>query len=210
MTRVLAAFAAAFILASCSSDKGSKSFSLDGVEAPPPEATACNRRPDGFGEANFLGTEGSGICTVRDAWNVRAVSGVAFSQPATANCAVINSFRDWIDNAVQPAAEAAYGSRVSQVQIAATFACRPRNGRRGAKLSEHGFGNAIDVSGFTFANGRTLSVEDDYYRSDFLQLVRKRACGRFKTVLGPGSDSSHKDHFHFDLANRKSGSNYCH
>jgi len=29
------------------------------------------------------------------------------------------------------------------------------------------------------------------------------------TVLGPGSDRYHGDHFHLDLANRRSGKAYC-
>jgi len=35
------------------------------------------------------------------------------------------------------------------VDVAASFACRPRNNSSGARMSEHGFGNAIDFSAFT-------------------------------------------------------------
>lgn len=125
------------------------------------------------------------------------------------NCATANAFRDWLVQKVQPAARAAHGASVTDVTVAASYACRPRNGRRGAKLSEHGLGNAIDVSGLTLSNGKTLSVEQDYYGSTFLKRIRSEACGVFKTVLGPGSDASHRDHFHFDLANRRSGQSYC-
>ena len=35
----------------------------------------------------------------------------------------------------------------------------------GAQLSEHAFGNAIDVSGFKLADGREISVVRDWKRS---------------------------------------------
>jgi hypothetical protein len=209
-SKFMAIASIALALTSCSGGKENSSFSLEGVEAPPPRATGCSTTPDQFGDANFLGTEGRGVCTVQNAWHVRSMSGVALSQPATINCAVANAFHDWMENVVQPNAQKAYGSRVVGVDIAASYACRPRNNRRGAKLSEHGFGNAIDVSGFTLANGRKLVVKQDYYSSAMMKRVRADACGRFMTVLGPGSDASHKDHFHFDLAHRKSGQSYCH
>ena len=80
----------------------------------------------------------------------------------------------------------------------------------GAKLSEHGFGNAVDVAGFVLDSGQVINVEQDYYRSAFLKTVRKNACGTFRTVLGPGSDRHHRNHIHLDLANRRSGEAFCH
>jgi hypothetical protein len=142
-------------------------------------------------------------------YRVHAIEGVQFSQPAIVNCAMANGFRDWLQNVVQPAAASEFSSKVSSVTIAASYACRGRNGRRGAKLSEHGFGNAIDVSALQLADGREINVEHDYYQSSFLKRIREEACGRFSTVLGPGSDSSHRDHFHLDLAVRRSASAYC-
>jgi hypothetical protein len=192
----------AVLLASCSSDKRPE-LSLDDAYTSPPAAIAvgCNIRPDQVGK---------GRCTVRDAWNIRSVEGVAFSQPATVNCAVASAYHDWIVNVVQPAAQKAYGSKVVRLETPSTFSCRTRSSVRGAKLSEHGTGNAIDVSGLVLADGREINVERDYYRSKFLQQIRKHACGRFKTVLGPGTDRAHADHLHFDLAYRKSSLNYCH
>ncbi len=198
----------ALLLASCSSDKRPE-LSLDEAYSPPPAAIAvgCNIRPDQVGDASYLGTEGKGRCTVRDAWNIRSVAGVAFSQPATVNCSVASAYHDWLTNVVQPAAKKAYGAKVVGVQTPSSFSCRTRNGTR--KLSEHGTGNALDISGFTLSNGTVLVLERDYYKSSFLKQIRKHACGRFKTVLGPGSNRDHADHFHFDMAPRRSELNYC-
>src|SRR5262249_6788167 len=84
--------------------------------------------------------------------------------------------------------------------------------QRGARMSEHGFGNAIDISSFTLADGRRITVKQGWRGDDderaFLREIRKDACAEFMTVLGPGSDSHHGDHFHLDLANRRSGKAY--
>ncbi len=40
-------------------------------------------------------------------------------------------------------------------------------------------------------------------KADFLRAVRNSACGPFTTVLGPGSDSYHSNHFHLDRAKRR-------
>lgn len=79
------------------------------------------------------------------------------------------------------------------------------------KLSEHAYGNALDVAGFGLADGRHIDVRVDAPGADakFLDAVRKAACGPFKTVLGPGSDAEHALHFHFDLEPRRDGSTFC-
>ena len=86
------------------------------------------------------------------------------------------------------------------------------NSQRGARMSEHGFGNAIDISSFTLADGRRITIKDGWRaggdESSFLREIRKDACAEFMTVLGPG-DAHHDDHFHLDLANRRSGKAYC-
>jgi hypothetical protein len=194
-----------FALASCTGSNLPE-YSTVGITPPPAQ---CDINPQSFSEAESLGSFGEGICTVKNAYRISMMEGVRFSRPAIINCAVANGFHEWMQNVVQPAAESAYGVRVSSLTIAASFACRARNGRRGAKLSEHGFGNAIDVAAFQLADGREINVEQDYYRSPFLKQIRQAACGRFSTVLGPGSDASHRDHLHLDLAVRRSRQAYC-
>jgi len=39
--------------------------------------------------------------------------------------------------------------------------------------------------------------------------VRGDSCKYFSTVLGPGSNAEHWNHFHFDLRSRKGGRQYC-
>jgi hypothetical protein len=196
---------AALFLWSCTSGN-LQDYTTEGVVSP---VGNCEQSPAEFVKGRSLGTVGQGACTVRDAWEITAIDGVQFSQPAIVTCAVAGRVRQWVNEVVQPAAKENYSSRITSLQIAASYSCRPRNGRSGAKLSEHGFGNALDVSGFTLANGEKITVEANH-RSAFLRRIRDQACGLFHTVLGPGADSYHSDHLHLDLANRKSRQNYCH
>lgn len=94
--------------------------------------------------------------------------------------------------------------------MAAHYACRPRNNKRGAKISEHGKGRAIDLSALYLDKG-SITVLTDWGRGNkgrILSRLHEGACGPFGTVLGPGSDGYHRDHLHFDTA-RYSGGPYC-
>ena len=87
---------------------------------------------------------------------------------------------------------------------AGSYSCRPRNNQRGAKVSEHAFGNALDVMAFILADGREITVvkgwRGDPAEQEFLREAFVGACRYFNTVLGPGSDPFHHDHLHLDLA----------
>jgi hypothetical protein len=200
-----------FALAGCSDDTPIKRFETKGLIPP---SNRCDSSPARRGDAERISDIDMGNgCFVHNAYKVRSLSGVNFSQSATINCGVANTAADWLDNVVQPAADDAFGERVVGVDIAAGFSCRPRNNRRGAKLSEHGMGNALDISAFTLESGRKIEVKQGWFAGSgsksFLKRVRAEACGPFKTVLGPGADAAHKDHIHLDLQSRRSGSAYC-
>jgi hypothetical protein len=202
--------AVALALSACSSSK-TEYFKTDGLIAP---EGRCEQDPSQLGDVTPLGriAEASG-CYVPNPLSVRSLAGVSFSQPATVNCGMASPVHDWLQNSVQPAAQSAYGERVVSIDVIDSYSCRPRNNQRGAKMSEHGFGNAIDIGAFTLESGRKVSVLEDYYggRADerFLRQVRGEACGQFHTVLGPGSDAHHRNHFHLDLEQRHSGHTYC-
>lgn len=156
--------------------------------------------------------EGNG-CFVPDPWSVSSVGSVEFSQPATLNCGMVEPLYGWLEDEVQPAAQRAFGESVIGADIAASYSCRARNNARGAKMSEHGYGNAIDISAFTLESGRKVAVLGGWRgsseESQFLRRIHGEACGEFRTVLGPNSGRAHRDHIHLDQQNRKSGSSYC-
>ncbi len=123
---------------------------------------------------------------------------------ATLGCPMVAWTDDWIAGSVQPAAVAWFGQSVKEIRTAGSYACRRRNHQAGARLSEHAFGNAIDVMSFVMNDGNVITVKGGWRGTEqeqgFLRDVFHGACQRFKTVLGPGSDALHYDHFHLDLA----------
>jgi len=156
----------------------------------------------------------SGGCGIPAPIEVAALGGgaVKLSMKAVVNCDVASTLAAFMRDVVDPAARQKLGGGVTDIRVAAAYHCRTRNGVKGAKLSEHAKGNAIDISAFK-VNGDWIEVggKNGLAQNAFLKEVRKSACGPFTTVLGPGSDAYHSDHFHFDLAKRgQSGrSLYC-
>ena len=47
-------------------------------------------------------------------------------------------------------------------------------------------------------------------QSAFLKRLHHGACGVFATVLGPEANEAHRNHFHFDMKQRRSSRRYCH
>ena len=119
-------------------------------------------------------------------------------------CPLARQFGRWVREAVQPAATQWLKSRVVRIESFGTYACRPVNGQAGAKLSEHGRSNAVDVAAFVLADGRRVTVleawngEEENVRS-FLRTIHRASCRRFQTGLGPDADAFHANHFHFDM-----------
>ncbi|MCB1474209.1 MAG: extensin family protein [Rhodobiaceae bacterium] len=136
--------------------------------------------------------------------NALAYGAVTMQPPALVRCPMVPALDDWVRLSVLPAARQWFGQDVVEVENMASYSCRPRNNKRGAKLSEHGFANAIDVGGFTLADGRKINVRrgwnGDARERGFLRAVYGDACQHFSTTLGPDSNKAHHDHFHFDLA----------
>ena len=149
--------------------------------------------------------DGPGVCGMDYPFKVAAFNNgaVGLKSKVTLACPIIPRIDTWLDEIVRPAAMLYFGVPVADVK-AGSYNCRPRNNRPGAKLSEHSFGNALDVMGFVLADGREISVVKGWKGSpaeqDFLREAFVGACRYFTTVLGPGSDMFHYDHLHLDLA----------
>lgn len=149
-------------------------------------------------------------CGLENGVQVTEVAGVGLSMPITVDCNTASTLDRWVASAVKPAV-GTEGGGLAKLQIAGSYTCRTRNHQSGAKISEHGRGHAVDVSGLTLKNGRTITVAGDWRdRSDgaILKRIHKAACGPFGTVLGPGSDGFHEDHIHVDTAKRRTSA-YC-
>ena len=156
---------------------------------------------------------GPGLCGGPDLIELDAVllsdgSRVAVTPAATLQCGMAESFSSWIrDEVVQRLAP--LKSPLRAVVEEDSYECRGRNRVVGAKVSEHGKGNAIDVRGFVLADGRKFVLTDVNEPKDLRLSLQESACGRFTTVLGPGSDSYHEQHIHLDVLERHNGYRIC-
>lgn len=147
--------------------------------------------------------DGAGACGIAKPVRVTSVAGVALSTPATLNCPTARALETWVIEGAKPAV-GSYGGGLQSMQVAASYACRTRNHRRGARLSEHSKGNAIDFSAFTTRDGTQIDLLSDWdtrRKGRVLRDMWRSACGPFGVVLGPESDRFHLDHFHFDISN---------
>ncbi|MGL5838892.1 MAG: extensin family protein [Sphingorhabdus sp.] len=129
-------------------------------------------------------------------------------------CPLAVNFAAWARHAVRPAGQAYLGSDVVRIETMGTYNCRNINGGRSGRLSQHAFGNAVDVSAFILKDGRRISVLSGWHgKADeraFLRRLHESACKRFGTVLGPDYNAAHANHFHFDMSKSgRTGSNYC-
>jgi len=149
--------------------------------------------------------DGPGVCGMDYPFKVSAFTNgsVGLKTKVTLACPIIPRIDTWLDEIVKPAALMYFGVPVVDLK-AGSYSCRPRNNQWGSKLSEHSFGNAFDVMAFILADGREVSVAKGWKgqpaEQEFLREAFVGACRYFTTVLGPGSDAFHYDHFHIDLA----------
>jgi hypothetical protein len=150
---------------------------------------------------------GPGICGMTHPFKVTALAdgSISLDKSLTIDCAMIPALETWVQHVAQPVALARFGRRVVGLDVFGAYSCRSIDKIAGAKLSEHAFGNAVDVSGFRLDDGREIVIARDWRRTDtqesaFLHEVHAGACQYFTTVLGPGADVFHYDHLHLDLA----------
>ncbi|MGC2812234.1 MAG: extensin family protein, partial [Bradyrhizobium sp.] len=133
---------------------------------------------------------------------------VAVKPAAILRCTMASAIADWIRSDIAPLT-VALGSVVSDLDNLDSFECRGRNGVIGAKLSEHGRANALDVRALQLVNGQSISLTDRTVPRDLRESVLHSVCARFSTVLGPGSDGYHEDHIHLDLMERRNNYKIC-
>ena len=143
-----------------------------------------------------------------------AASGTVTVTPnATLACPIVSALDQWIATAVQPSAMRWFGARVVEIKQISAYSCRGMNGNPNAHISEHAFGNALDIAAFTLADGRRITVKTGWRgmpeEQGFLRDVQAAACQQFNTVLAPGSNSHHEDHIHVDLMRRASRRTIC-
>lgn len=158
-------------------------------------------------------TTGEG-CGFQNAVRLRTAA-VRIGAPLSLSCPMALSFFMWEKHALQPAAQLHMGQRVAGIDHLGSYACRNVNRGEGAPpnapahaRSRHATANALDISAFTLADGKRITVLKDWPDEDaatvpgprelLLRDAHSGACKYFKGVLGPDYNAVHKDHFHLE------------
>jgi len=142
-----------------------------------------------------------------------AIGPVQVKPAATLACPIVSALDQWITVEVQPAALRWFRQPVVEIKQISAYSCRGMNGDPNAHISEHAFGNALDIAEFVLADGHKISVQYGWRGSPeeqgFLHDVQGAACKEFTTVLAPGANVYHYNHIHVDLMKRSSGRHIC-
>jgi len=180
--------------------------------AAPPAPSACRVRltAERAIAPSVDSIEGPGDCGGTDLVRLEAVvlsdmSRVEVNPPAVLRCSMAEAIVDWVRDDLSQLAAFSLGSRLRTIRNFAAYHCRSRNNIIGAMMSEHGKGNALDVRGIVLMNGQSVDPTDVKVSRDFREAWKQSVCGRFSTVLGPGSDGYHENHVHVDLMERRAG-----
>jgi hypothetical protein len=179
-----------------------------------PEPLSCGERLARMAQyIPIASPPGAGACGAVDLVRLDAIrldggGAVAVEPAAVVRCAMAEAVARLVREEIAPAV-AGLGARASGISTLGSYECRTRNNLAGARPSEHGRGNALDIGAITLADGRTVGFADRLSPLPFRARVRDAACKRFDTVLGPGADAFHDGHVHLDLAGRKSGYRIC-
>ena len=166
-----------------------------------------------FVELGNVSKEG---CTVVGAIALGAVSSpfgnVSIPGKPIMVCAFARQFTTWVRDVAAPLTLAYLGSKLAAIETGQGLACRTRYDKPDEKMSEHAKGDAIDIMAFRSEDGRRLSVKDASASAQMdgvlMKTLRATGCGYFTTILGPGSNEAHKEHFHFDYELRGGANNY--
>ncbi|QPC88391.1 extensin [Mesorhizobium sp. NBSH29] len=182
--------------------------------AMPADEVACRR------DLKRLGVTFKDLAPIRDGSSCRidnpvSVSGlsggIVMKPAATLNCQMAATFARWTKNELAPASRKRYFSGIKTIHQGSSYSCRRINGT--STPSEHSLGNALDIMRIELKNGRDIDVKKpgwfSFRERGFLNTVRADGCDYFSTVLGPGYNYDHRNHFHFDIKPRRNGYRAC-
>ncbi|EHK57418.1 extensin family protein [Allomesorhizobium alhagi] len=153
-----------------------------------------------------------GACRIDFPVEVSAIGSVRMKPAATLSCDMAATFARWTRKELVPSARWRYLSGVKTIHQGSSYSCRNIRGSRG-KPSQHSVGNALDIMRIELNNGKDIDVRKPgwfaFRQRGFLNNVRADGCDYFTTVLGPGYDYDHRNHFHFDIMPRRNGYVAC-
>jgi hypothetical protein len=203
----------------------------DGVVGPPDSDPEClaelEARGISFKEAKLPIRKAPGrsdfMCGTEQAVvYLKALTSARISPRPVVSCRMALALARF-EEVAQEEAERRFKSKIVTIRQAGTYNCRKMS--RYDFVSEHSYGNAIDIDSFTLMNGKTISVARHFKvnaegfepgeavaspgsgptvrpEALFLRDVAHRLYDEkvFSVVLTAHFDALHKTHFHLDLA----------
>lgn len=158
-------------------------------------------------------------CGFENAVRLRSAN-IRFGPPLTLSCPMALSFAMWERHALQPAAQQVLGQQVVAIDHLGSYACRNINRGEGVApgkavttngtRSRHATANALDIAGFTLADGKRINIRRDWDLEEtrppedmtrearLLREIHGGSCTWFTGVLGPDYNAVHRDHFHLE------------
>ena len=163
-----------------------------------------------LGDVTQQGCELSGAIKLKAV--TTAFGTVSMSSEPAMLCSFARQFSGWVREVGAPLILGYTGQRLARIETGAGLACRARYDKPGEVPSEHAKGDALDIASFVLADNRSIPVRQQDSEGpltrDLIHALRMTACGYFTTVLGPGSDTAHEAHFHFDSGLHRATPNY--
>ncbi|MBB3861748.1 hypothetical protein GGQ88_003036 [Novosphingobium hassiacum] len=149
----------------------------------------------------YYGAGCSTLGTVRLGWLKGDEGRLDVTNLGPLACPVAASLQGWARFGVDRAARQILGSPLVRIETMGSYSCRNVAGT--SRLSAHATANAVDVAAFRLADGRRISILDDWNSPSpqtraFLRTVRDSACKRFGTVLTPDYNAAHHNHLHLE------------
>ncbi|AVX05830.1 hypothetical protein MXMO3_03325 [Maritalea myrionectae] len=167
---------------------------------------ACPALMDKGIEAKILPPIDSEGCGTSSPYQLKSISisgrKINLASPATFNCAMATAFIDWAKR-VDQISRTMHGAGIKTIYTGTSYVCRRRNNSKTGKISEHGFANAIDLTGFSLTNETEIKLPSAWNNGGksqkLMRASHKQGCEIFTTVLGPEANALHKDHLHLDM-----------
>lgn len=168
---------------------------------------ACPAVLNGDVTASALPPIHENMCGLQSPLSLEAViangRSIPLNAPVTTDCSMATALPGWIGD-VDRWLMATSDTRIETVNVGTNYACRNVNNGADGNLSFHAFGDALDVTGFTLEDGRTITVQTAWpgtveEGSRIIRFAHDAACTHFTTVLGPEANELHHDHLHLDL-----------
>lgn len=146
--------------------------------------------------------DSAGTCPLHNVVRVRDFGDIKLSSSFLASCPLALSSALFVEQQAKPLAQQLIGSPLRQIDHFGSYACRNIYHRENARLSEHATAEALDISGFRFANGKRVTVLKGWPNAQtqpFLRALLSSSCLYYGNGLGPEYNAAHANHFHLGM-----------